>query len=242
MVTPFNAGTTFCRLDSYHRRPVNGLFHRSPVLAGDTDSHPSLFHRRWASLNILVSARIEVLSSRRKTCNFSQKPLPAHIRDLSPAASSNHSRSCSTVFWENCGSAACHKPRRILSSNDLIKRPGGWPGSGIGLGRRRGGGKGDWSTGRDIRAGPPVTSLFDPTRSSTLPLSVYRPPLRRLRTETSLLVFLSWSTVRPSTSQHPGLHRRHRDMDGPDDRLVLNAHGPSGDLNPSTPRQTGSES
>lgn len=34
-------------------------------------------------------------------------------------------------------------------------------------------------------------------------------------------------------SRHPGLHRRHRYMDGRDDRLFLQASGPSGDLDPS---------
>lgn len=142
------AWTTFCRLNSYYGLPVNGLFHSSPVLAGDTESHRSLSHRRWASLDTLVSAQIWLLSPRRTTCNFSQKPLRAHIRDLSPPALFNHSHSFSTVFWEKCGSAACHKPRRILSPNDLIKRLGGWLGSGIGLGSRR---RGEKETGQQVQ-------------------------------------------------------------------------------------------
>lgn len=147
-----------------------------------------------------------------------------------------------TVFWKNCGSATCHKPRRILSPNDLIKRAW-W------LARVR-----DWSwePSRSSRRGGKETgristtlhqttsdSLLTRPEDSTLSLSVYRPPLHGVRTETSLLVFLFWPTVCPSV--HFGT---------PVSTAVTGTwmasmigwcfcHGPAGHRNPSTPRQTG---
>lgn len=181
------------------------------------------------------------LSSPRKTCNFSQKPRLVHIRDLSPAASSSHSRSCSTVFLMGSGSPACHKPRRILSPNDLIKRPW-WQGLVLELVKVQGGEK---ETGQQSRRSPSTASdslLFRPEAPPYPCLVTVRPSIAFVPRQVSWPFCSARQCARLSTSRHPGLHRRHRYMDGLDDRLLLHGLGPSGDLNPSTPRQTGGQS